>query len=98
MSRIVFLLEERSMKALLAGLLPRLFPELRFICIAHEGKQDLDKSITRKLRGWREAGVRFVVLRDNDCRAIIIRNVKLKDGLHLNLSSILRCYCLKNSA
>jgi len=73
MSRIVFLLEERSMKILLEGLLPRLVPGISFICIPHEGKQDLEKSIPRKLRAWREPGVRFVIVRDNDggdCKAL----------------------------
>ena len=66
MNRIVFLLEERSMKTLLEGLLPRLMPDKSFICIPHEGKQDLEKSIPRKLRAWHEPGARFVVVRDND--------------------------------
>ena len=66
MSRIVFLLEEDSMKVLLEGLLPRLFPGLSFLCLSHEGKQDLEKSIPRKLKAWREPGVRFVVVRDQD--------------------------------
>lgn len=66
MSRVVFLLEEYSMKVLLDGLLPRLFPGLPFLCVPHEGKQDLEKSLPRKLRAWREPGVRFVVVRDND--------------------------------
>lgn len=66
MSRVVFLLEEYSMKVFLEGLLPRLFPGLPFLCVAHEGKQDLEKSIPRKLRAWREPGVCFVVLHDND--------------------------------
>jgi hypothetical protein len=73
MSRVVFLLEEYSMKVLLDGLLPRLFPGLPFLCVPHEGKQDLEKSIPRKLVAWREPGVRFVVVRDNDgadCRAV----------------------------
>ena len=47
MSRVVFLLEEYSMKALLDALLPRLFPDLRFLCVPHEGKGDLEKSIPR---------------------------------------------------
>ena len=64
MSRIVFLLEEYSMKVLLDGLLPRLFPGLAFLCVPHEGKQDLEKSIPKKLRGWREPGVCFVIIRD----------------------------------
>ncbi len=66
MARVVFLLEEKSMKVLLDGLLPRVFPSLAFLCLAHEGKQDLEKSIPRKLKAWREPGVRFVVVRDND--------------------------------
>lgn len=73
MSRVVFLLEERSMKALLDGLLPRLFPGLPFLCVPHEGKKDLELSIPRKLRAWQEPGVRFVVIHDNDggdCREL----------------------------
>ncbi len=66
MNRIVFLLEEDSMRILLEGLLPRLFPRLLFQCVPHEGKQDLEKSIPRKLKAWREPGVRFVVMRDQD--------------------------------
>lgn len=61
------------MKTLLDGLLPRLFPSLAFQCVPHEGKQNLAKSVPRKLRAWREPGVRFVVLRDNaggDCHAL----------------------------
>lgn len=68
--RIVFLLEEPSMKVLLEGLLPRLLPGLaageHFLCLSHEGKSDLERSIPRKLSGFREPGARFVILRDND--------------------------------
>ncbi len=80
MKRIVFLLEERSMKTLLDGLLPRLLPDINFLCIPHEGKQDLEKSIPRKLRAWREPGVRFVIVRDNDggdCFALKQRLIEL---------------------
>lgn len=66
MARVVFLLEEKSMRVLLEGFLPRVFPGLQFLCVAHEGKQDLERSIPRKLKAWREPGVRFVVVRDND--------------------------------
>ena len=80
MSRIVFLIEEYSMKVLLDGLLPRLVPGLQFLCVPHEGKQDLEKSVPKKLRAWREPGVCFVVLRDNDggdCRELKDRLVTL---------------------
>ena len=68
--RIIFLLEEPSMKTLLDDMLPRLFPgwleHQNFQCVAHQGKSDLEQSFPRKLRAWREPGVRFVVMRDND--------------------------------
>lgn len=79
--RIIFLLEEPSMKILLDGLLPRLFPGWvegqHFQCVKHEGKSDLDRSIPRKLSAWREPGVRFVIVRDNDNAD----GIKLKERL-----------------
>lgn len=71
MKKVVLLLEEPSMKAFLGGYLPRVLPGLDFLCITHEGKQDLEKSIPRKIRAFR--GALFVVVRDNDganCRAV----------------------------
>lgn len=56
MSRIVFLLEEPSMKVLLNGLLPRIFPEMQFVCIPHSGKSDLEKSIPPQTQGLERAG------------------------------------------
>lgn len=68
--RIVFLLEEPSMKILLENFLPRIFPGWKireqFLCIAHEGKSDLRKSIPRKLRAWQDPRDRFVILQDQD--------------------------------
>jgi hypothetical protein len=82
--RVIFLLEEPSMKALLDPLLPRLVPGWRegehFQCVPHEGKSDLDRSIPRKLAAWREPGVRFIVVRDNDggdCLALKARLIEL---------------------
>ena len=66
MSRLVFLLEERSMQTLLEGLLPRLFPQLSFLCISREGKSELDRDLPNILRSWQIPGDRFVVVRDND--------------------------------
>lgn len=54
------------MKELLDRLLPRFYPDLEFMCVPHEGKQSLEKSIPRRIRAWREPGVRFLVVRDND--------------------------------
>ena len=66
MGRVIFLTEERSIQALLEGLLPRFFPDLSFLCIPHEGKDDLDSNIREILRNWRVPGDRFVIVRDND--------------------------------
>lgn len=51
------MLEEASMRDLLVRLLPRLYPNMVFEFLVHEGKSDLDRSIPRKLRAWREPGV-----------------------------------------
>jgi len=64
MSKVVFLLEEPSLKEFLDNYLPRLLPDLDFLCVKHEGKQDLEQSIPRKLRAWQDAT--FIVVRDND--------------------------------
>ncbi len=64
---LVFLLEEESMKVLLDILLPQILPaDITFRCIPHEGKQDLEKSIPRKLKAWLEPETYFVIVRDKD--------------------------------
>jgi len=68
--RIIFLLEEKSMKALLDSFLPRVFSGWmegqHFLCVPHEGKTDLEKSFPRKLKAWSIPNDRFVIVRDND--------------------------------
>lgn len=64
---LVFLLEERSMKEVLDILLPRILPEhVYFKTIAHSGKSDLQESIPRKLKAWRQPDVKFVIVQDQD--------------------------------
>lgn len=86
--RLVFLLEEPSMKILLDGLLPRLFPGWvegrQFICIKHEGKSDLDRSVRTKLRAWNCPGDRFVIVRDNDNADCIDLKARLADTCAAN--------------
>jgi len=66
-TRLVFLLEESSMQEVLEIILPKILPAgVEFLCIPHEGKQDLARSIPRKLRAWRSPEVRFVVIHDQD--------------------------------
>lgn len=67
MSELVFFLEELSAKAMLEGLLPRILQQgsaIRYIVF--EGKQDLEKQLVRRMRGYRKPDARFVVVRDQD--------------------------------
>lgn len=67
MRELVFLLEERSSKALLESLLPRcLSIEIGFRLVPFEGKQDLEKQLERRIRAYRNPHARFIVLRDQD--------------------------------
>ena len=68
--KLVFMLEEASMKYLLDELLPRILPEhVEFQTIKHNGKSDLRRSLPKKLRGWNDSDIRFVVVHDQDNKA-----------------------------
>lgn len=71
MKTVVFMLEEPSMEMVLLGILPRLLPAtVHPICIRHQGKRDLELSLTRKLRSWSDRKATFVILGDQhseDC-------------------------------
>jgi hypothetical protein len=80
MIELVFLLEERSAEAMLEGLLPRILPahvSSRFIVF--EGKQDLEKQLVRRIRGYRSPYARFVVLRDKDSEDCLQIKRRLKE-------------------
>ena len=67
MKELVFLLEEESAKAMLESLLPRILnPEIQPRFIPFEGKQDLERQMTKRLRGYINQQARFIVLRDQD--------------------------------
>jgi len=76
MKEVVFFLEEESARALLTTLVPRLIPAQSLIYpryVVFEGKQDLDRHLERKLRGYLNPNAHFVVLRDQDradCRDV----------------------------
>lgn len=83
MRHFVFFLEEESAKEMLRGFLPKVAPAevveaSRYIVF--EGKQDLEKNLVRRLRGYLTPGAIFVVLRDQDaaeCTAVKARLVDL---------------------
>ncbi len=66
---IVFLLEKSSIKNVLEELLPKLIPpEISYICISHQGKQDLAKSIPIKLKAFKKSSpnTKFIIVHDQD--------------------------------
>ncbi|NEP59479.1 MAG: DUF4276 family protein [Symploca sp. SIO2G7] len=65
---LIFLLEELSMKIVLEKILPKLIPEeVSYICISHQGKQDLAKSIPKKIRAFQfKPATKFVIVHDQD--------------------------------
>lgn len=83
MNQLVFFLEEPSAREMLKGLLPTLLPDEvipRFVVF--EGKQDLEKQLLRKLRGWRTPNTYFAVLRDKDsedCEEVKMRLAHICD-------------------
>lgn len=67
MKHLVFFLEEISAKVMLEGLLPRILPQqVIYKCIPFEGKQDLQKQLEKRLRGWQQPNTAFIVLQDQD--------------------------------
>lgn len=64
---LVFFLEEPSAEEFLKGLLPRLLPAaVTTHFLVFEGKQDLEKQLPRRMRGWLRPNSRFLVMRDQD--------------------------------
>lgn len=84
-TQYIFMTEEASMEEFLNIFLLRTYPHVNRIIIAHEGKQDLEKSIQRKIGGWRdtaETSFKFIIIRDKDSGHCI----EIKEHL-LDLSS-----------
>lgn len=80
MKTMVFFLEEPSAREMLEGLLPRVLPEefeKRYIIF--KGKQDLERHLEKRLRGWRLPDSAFVVIRDQDSGDCHVIKAKLLD-------------------
>ena len=77
---LVVLVEEPSMEAFLNDLLPRVIGDrAHFKIIPHQGVADLERSLPRKLRAWRDPNARFLIIRDNDRGDCLARKRKLVD-------------------
>lgn len=86
MSRVVFFVEEPSMKGFLDSFLERHFPKLEYLCVTHEGKNDLQASIKRKVPAWRTPGDHIVILHDNDGQDCIALKAMLLEFCGHNVS------------
>lgn len=90
MSEIVFFLEEASAQALLETIIPRILhpmPSCRYVVF--EGKQDLDRRLASRMKGYLKPA-RFVVLRDQDSADCH----KIKESLLAKCNEALKSYTL----
>jgi hypothetical protein len=82
MRTIAFFLEELSAKVMLEGFINAHFKydpaEFDFRYCVHEGKQDLEKNLERRLKGWLLPDTMFVVIRDQDAGDCVL----IKKNLH----------------
>lgn len=98
MKELVFLLEEDSAKAMLESLLPRILnPAIKARLIPFEGKQDLEKQMIRRMRGYVNPEARFIVLRDQDnapdCLAVKARLIERCQQAGRSTKSLVRIAC-----
>lgn len=98
MRELVFLLEEASAQALLENLVPRFIdPSIHLRFIAFEGKQDLEKQLLRRMRGYLNPQARFLVLRDQDsapdCTVVKRKLIGLCESAGRQTTTLVRIAC-----
>lgn len=98
MKELVFLLEEESARAMLLGLLPRILdPKVQPRLMVFEGKQDLEKQLIKRLRGYVNPSARFIVLRDQDstpdCKVVKAKLLALCAEAGRQAVSLVRIAC-----
>ena len=98
-TRLVFLLEEPSMKNLPVVFYSRLLParvyHTNFYCTPHEVIIDMDRNLPRKLTAWKIPNDQFVIVRDNDgapCKEIKARFTNLCHA-HGRPDTLVRLVC-----
>jgi hypothetical protein len=75
MTTLVFFLEESSAQEFLSSFLPRFFSGYEFRYIVFEGKNDLKKRVSLRLRGWNAPDCKFIILQDKDsCDCLVLKN------------------------
>jgi hypothetical protein len=70
MKELVFLVEGEAERNLLDALMPRLLPEgIGHRVIPFQGKQDMEKRMNQRIRGYQNPLARFIIMRDQDSHA-----------------------------
>jgi len=70
MKELVFLVEGEAERCLLDAFLPRVLPDgIGHRVIPFQGKQDMEKRMNMRIRGYLNSQARFIVLRDQDSHA-----------------------------
>ena len=77
--QLILLLEEKSAQNVLDCLLSKILPLNTWLCIPHQGKGDLQKSIPKKLRGWQNPNAKFIIVHDQDSHDCYELKQKLKN-------------------
>lgn len=79
MKELVFLVEGEAERNLLDTLMPRVLPKgIGHRVIPFQGKQDMEKRMNLRIRGYQNPLARFIIMRDQDSHADC---VVLKQGL-----------------
>ncbi len=93
--QLVCLVEEPSAREMLNGILPRLGVQ-HYQFIVFEGKQDLQKRLTRTLKAWPKPNCVFLILRDKDagdCHQIKKRLLELCISTGKEVEVFIRIAC-----
>jgi Domain of unknown function (DUF4276) len=70
MKELVFLVEGEAERCLLDAFLPRVLPDgVGHRVIPFQGKQDMEKRMTMRIRGYLNPQARFIIMRDQDSHA-----------------------------
>ena len=97
MTELVFLLEEASAQAMLEVITPKFVPtDISVRYMVFEGKQDLERRLFHRLRGYLNPDARFIVIRDQDSApdCLVIKNrlaAICRDAGHPNV--VIRIFC-----
>ena len=80
MKEIVILAEESSIQPIFEELAPQLdLAGATIRVIPHQGASDLERSLPRKLKAWRNPHARFLIIRDNDSGDCVKRKQNLQE-------------------